>query len=539
MAGDQADRFTPRTLVPMVLLLGALSYATESQGAFYPGPFHLFAVLVGLALGAGLVVARPWAWIRDALADPFVAMAAALALVTVISSTVAGHPADAIGTVALLLTMIAAVTVVKALRPQDRRLLAAGIVLLAVIVAAVGWVAVVSRYQPDALTSQGLWRAASTLTYENALAAFLTAPALLCLDRVMTAPARSLAWSEAAYVLLVGMGAALSRGGTLGFLIAVAVLAVLRGPRTLLRLGPPVLGSAVSLACLAPSLPVDSSTHGVLAYAGLAVGGVMAAWTGGPRRRRVGAGLVTVAVLVGSAAVVSSAHVARQIGQARLSASSSDRAHEWAAAFDVARHHLFLGVGTARVPLQWDVGGTTYTVSFAHNEYLQLLTQDGVVGLAVLLVGLGCVLFRLARLRGRRTTWGAECGIACLVALLVQSSLDFLWHIPVIPVLMAVVLALSTTAEQESGTGTSTGPDLRHRTANILKAFSQPDRRRSEVWDTSPSTRVTAGGSSTPTVDAFVGSRRVPDSSSSWPRPSGALTTSSSSIRTRTHSSWC
>jgi hypothetical protein len=174
-------------------------------------------------------------------------------------------------------------------------------------------------------------------------------------------------------------------------------------------------------------------------------------------------------------------------------------------------------VGTARVFLQWDVGGTTYTVSFAHNEYLQLLTQDGVVGLAVLLVGLGCVFLRLARLRGRGTTWGAECGIACLVALLVQSSLDFLWHIPVIPVLTAVVLALSTTTEQESATGPSAGPHHRHRTANILRAFSQPDRRRSEVWDTSPSTRVTAGGSSTPSVGAFVGSRRVPDSSCSWP----------------------
>jgi hypothetical protein len=517
MAGDRADRFTTRTLVPMVLLLGALSYATQAQGAFYPGPFHLFVVLVGVALVAGLVVARPWAWVGDVLTDRVVVMAAALAVVTVISSTVAGHPADAVGTVALLLTMIGAVAVVKALRPEDRRLLTAGIVVLALIVAAVGFVAVVARYQPEALTSQGLWRAASTLTYENALAAFLTAPALLCLDRVMTAPARSLAWSEAAYVLLVGMGAALSRGGILGFVIGMAVLAILRGPRTLLRLGPPMLGAAVSLACLAPSLPVDSSTHGVLAYAGLAVGGAMAAWTGGSRRRRVGAGMVAVVVLAGAVAVAASAHVAHQIAQARLSASSSDRAHEWAAAVDVARHHLFLGVGTARVLLQWDAGGTTYTVSFAHNEYLQLLTQDGVVGLAVLLVGLGGVLLRLARLRGRGTTWGAECGIACLVALLVQSSLDFLWHIPVIPVLMAVVLALSTTTEQEPETGPSTGPHHRHRTANVLKAFSQPDGRRSEAWDTSPSTRVTAGGSSTPSVGAFVGSRKVPDSSCSGP----------------------
>lgn len=447
MARDGGVRGATGTLVPLVVLVGTLSYATESQGAFYPGPFHVFVVLVGVALVAGIVSTRASAWPRRLLADRLVVTLAALALVTVVSSALAGHPADAVGTVALLLTMIAAVAVVKALRPEDRRLLTAGIVVLAVIVAAVGWAAVVARRQPEALTSQGLWRAASTLTYENTLAAFLTAPALLCLDRVMTAPARRGAWSEAGYVLLVGIGAALSRGGLLGLLVGIAVLGALRGPPALLRLVPPVLGAVVALACLAPSVPVDSSRHVVLACAGLAVGAGVAPWTNGSRRRRVGTAVAGVAVVGGAVALVSTGHVAAEISRARLSASSSDRAHEWAAAFDVARHHLVLGAGTARVLLQWDSGGKVFTASFAHNEYLQLLTQDGLVGLLVLLVGLACVFVRLARLRGRTTAWSAPCGIACLIAVLVQSSLDFLWHIPVIPVLMAVVLALSTTAE--------------------------------------------------------------------------------------------
>lgn len=447
MAGDGASRVATRTIVPMVVLLGALSYATESQGAFYPGPFHVFVALVGAALLASLVVSRPSTWIRHALTDPLVLTAIALAVVTVTSSAVAGHPADALGTVALLLTMVGAVAVVKALRPEDRRLLAAGIVALAVIVAVVGWAAVVARWQPDALTGQGLWRAASTLTYENALAAFLTAPALLCFDRLMTAPARSMAWSAAGYLLLVGIGASLSRGGGLGLLVGLAVLGALRGPRTLLRLGPPVVGALVGLSCLAPSVPVDSSTHVALACAGLVGGGSLAAWTVGSRPLRIGAVAGAVVVLGVAVAVVSTGHIAGQIARARLSPSSSDRAHEWAAAFDIARHHLVLGVGTARVLLQWDIGGTVFTASFAHDEYLQLLTQDGVVGLAVLVVGLAGVFVRLAHLRARDTAWSASCGIACLVALLVQSSLDFLWHIPVIPVLMAVVLALAATEE--------------------------------------------------------------------------------------------
>jgi O-Antigen ligase len=340
------------------------------------------------------------------------------------------------------------VAVVQALGPGQRRLLVTGIVVLAVAVAVIGWVALVARWQPDALTSQGLWRAASTLTYENALAAFLTAPTLLCLDRLMTAPGHRPAWSEAAFLLLVGVGTSLSRGGVLGLAIGIAVLGILRGGRRLLPLVPPAVGALVALAGVAPGVPVGSARHVLLACAGLVLGAAMAtwstaSWTAASTRRRLVAAILAVAVLGLALALVSTDHVLGDIARVRASAASSDRAHEWAAAFDVARHHLLLGVGTARVLLQWSVGGQVFTATFAHNEYLQLLLQDGVVGLAVLLLGLVWVFVRLARLRHRATAWSAECGIACLAALLAQSSLDFLWHIPVIPVLLAAILALS------------------------------------------------------------------------------------------------
>jgi O-antigen ligase len=447
MAGDPGDQPTTTlvAVMPMALLLCALSYATDSQGAFYPGPFKVFVILVGAALVSCMAVGVSSGWAVRVLRDPLVLMTLALSLVTVVSSVVAGQAADAVGTVSLLLTMAAAVAVVKALRPEHRQLLVGGIVVIGVVVAGIGWGAVVARWQPDALTGQGLWRAASTLTYENALAAFLTAPALLCLDRLMNAGTRRPLWSGAAFVLLVGIGASLSRGGVLGLVIGLAVLGALRGPRRLLRLGPPAVGSVIALACLAPSVPVDTPAHVGLAGAGLVVGGALAAWTGGSPRLRAGAAAFGVVVLGVLVAVVSTGHVAREIAGARLSAASSDRAREWAAAFDVARHHLLLGIGTARVLLQWEAGGKLFTAAFAHNEYLQLLVQDGLVGLVVLLLGLVGVFVRLARRRGGSSAWSADCGIACLVAFLVQSSLDFLWHIPVIPVLLAVVLATATT----------------------------------------------------------------------------------------------
>jgi O-Antigen ligase len=474
MPGDLGDRVATPTVVPMALLLCALTYGAEAQGAFYPGPFHVFVVLIAVAVVASVPATRSRPWTSRILTDPLVVLGAVLALVTVTSSAVAGHPANAVGPGSLLLAMAGAIAVVKALRPEERRLLMAGIVVMAVVVAVVGWVAVVARRPPEALTGQGLWRAASTLTYENALAAFLTMPALFCFDRLMTSRDRRLAWSEGAYVLLVGLGASLSRGGVLGLLIGIAVLAVLRRPRTLLRLGPAVIGSLVALACLAPSVPVDSSMHVFLAVAGMVFGGAVAAWTVGTTRLRIGAAAAGIAVLAVLVVVVSSRHVAGEIARARLSAGSSDRAHEWAAAFAVARHHLLLGVGTARVLLQWQVDGKTFTAVFAHNEFLQLLTQDGIIGLGVLVVGLALVFRRLAvsrrlaRRRRQADVLSAECGIACLVALLVQSCLDFLWHIPVIPVLLAVVLAAATAV--------APGDEPRHGSPSVVPTFvRRPD----------------------------------------------------------------
>jgi len=453
-------------LVPMGLLLCALSYATDAQGAFYPGPFHVFVILVALALMASAVVTRERAraWLGAVGRDPLVGTVAALAVVTVLSSVVAGQATNAIGPVALLFMMAAVVAVVKSLPAEHRRLLVAGVVAIAVVVAAIGWVAVLARWQPNALTSQGLWRAASTLTYENALAAFLTAPALLCLDRLMTGTAHRTAWALSAYIVLLGIGASLSRGGFLGLVVGFVVLVAWRGPARLPAVAGPVIGSLIGLAGLAPSFPVSSAAQVAPAVVGLVVGGfvvgaLVAGWrvgegstVGGPeavttrwRRARVAVALVGIGVLAALVAAVSSRNVAHQIAQARFSAASSDRAHEWSAAWAVARHHLVLGVGTARVLLQWQEGTRVFTATFAHNEFLQLVVQDGLIGLAVLLIGLICIVSRLRRRRRQGSAWSVECALACLAALLVQSSLDFLWHLTVIPVLMAVVLATALT----------------------------------------------------------------------------------------------
>ena len=63
--------------------------------------------------------------------DPLLALTLVLAVVTAVSSAVAGHPSDAIGPVALLLTLTAVVMVVQSLGHRGRRMLVTGIVVLA------------------------------------------------------------------------------------------------------------------------------------------------------------------------------------------------------------------------------------------------------------------------------------------------------------------------------------------------------------------------------------------------------------------------
>ena len=91
MAGDAGGSGTMSdlgSLVPVALLLATLSYATESQGTFYPAPFHVFVILVTGSLVTTLVLPRSASWWRAIVRDPVVRLSVVLAFVTVKLPTV-------------------------------------------------------------------------------------------------------------------------------------------------------------------------------------------------------------------------------------------------------------------------------------------------------------------------------------------------------------------------------------------------------------------------------------------------------------------
>jgi hypothetical protein len=435
-----------------LLLVVALVVAIAAQGAYYGAGQRTVAVVLLLGLLTALR-ARPWAS-DDALLPPVWA-SATFAGWAAVSAAVAGDITAALPVIALLGGVTVVLLAVRRLTLGQREALAAAVVTVGVLAAAIGWVGVAWRITPWALADQGLWRAATTLTYANAAAGLLVPMALLAVARLAARP--GVPAIAAACLLLIGAGATLSRGGALALVVGAAVLATLLSPgRTLRVAGPPTLGAVVALAGLVPSMAASSPPRPVLAAAALVVGvGVAVGAAHLPSRLLV---LFLAAAVLAAGAVLAvggRGSNAATVASTRLTIASPDRAAAARAALQLAADRPLTGTGPGRAVLTWVQDSRRVTSRYAHNEYLQVLAELGFVGLALLIV----LLASLARTIwwGRPHTpstaiWAGA--VAGLAALAVHSALDFLWHLPAIPLAGAVLagLVLPIAIDPEGGT---------------------------------------------------------------------------------------
>jgi O-antigen ligase len=421
--------------VATVLVLVALVYAVLSHGAFYADELRVTTVLFVAAAVTSAVAVRPQRHELDA------AFWAPLALGGwyVIAGVAAHDAGGAVAAVSLLVSLASAVFVVRRASADERRVVLAGVVAVGVLVAATGWAGVALRQYPHALEDGGLWRAASTITYSNATAGLLAMVALLALGgfvRDRRGPS-----TIAAYMIVVGLLATLSRAGIIGFIIGFVVLIVTTRGRILVRTWQIFAGAALATITLLPSMPASHGARPALAFAGLAAGVLVV--LAPPRLVVVGA-LGCAALLVGSPQLRGDTSSAlHPIVSGRVSTDSPDRVHERNAALHLAATHLLAGAGPGRVDLHWDVvqpEPETMHVAYAHDEYLQTLDESGVVGLAIVVVGCGAVTLALIRRARTQRAANAAVVIAALVAVAVHSSMDFLWHVPVIPLAAALLV---------------------------------------------------------------------------------------------------
>jgi O-antigen ligase len=109
---------------------------------------------------------------------------------------------------------------------------------------------------------------------------------------------------------------------------------------------------------------------------------------------------------------------------------------------------LGTGLGTfASVYPAYDDSGKSVRYSHAHNDYLEYLSELGVVGLILLFGGLAFIVvssFLIWRVRRHPEVKGlALGGIVAVVAILIHSITDFNLHIPANMVLFTVILTLT------------------------------------------------------------------------------------------------
>ena len=443
--GPDAARALP---LHVLILVAALAAAILGQGAYYATGQHVVAVTLALATIAALR-ARPWTR-SDMRLGPLVGCAA-LAGWAVVSAALAGGVVSARATVAMLVGVAAVLVICRRSTPAQRDALAGAAVAIGVLAAATGWVGVAWRHTPWALPDQGLWRAATTFSYANAAAGLLVPLALLALAQRVAHP-RSQPLVLGGCLLLVGVGATLSRGGAVALTVGLAVLAWLLGPTRLIRaVGPCALGAAIALLGLAPSMPASRPPQATLAAGALVVGLLVAVGLTVLGRRAITVVVLGIAMIAALLLPRVLADTPAAILGSRISVASSDRVQAARAALRVVERRPWTGAGPGRAALYWvGADGRTLIVQYAHNEYLQVLAELGTIGLVLLLVLLAVVARMVSRGRdlvGTPATWA---GVAAgLSALAVHSSLDFLWHLPAIPLTGAVLVGLTTPPLQE------------------------------------------------------------------------------------------
>jgi O-antigen ligase len=442
-----AERAVPPSPVPPsrtasgvagLILLAAVAAGVAGQGAFYRPQQRLLGLLV---LAAAAVALPTWPLTRRE-ARLLLAPALALGAWALLDSALLDRPLGSAVQVALLLLVVVAVLLVCGrLSPVDRGTVLTGLLVIGLLVAATGWLGILGRIERWAWQGDGIWRAASTLSYPNAAAALLVPLVMVALARLVDAPG-SVPLALTGTGLLVGVGATLSRAGVLGLAVAVVVLARLRGPGRVGRAAVgPFLGAVVAVGFLLPSMPAGPARPApaiVGLAAGLALAAAAARLAGRPLVVTLaclllaGGGLLTLAV--GSPGTLGT------VADARVTLASPDRSAATRAALDIVIAHPVTGAGAGAAELRSTTpDGLTRRFAHSHDEYLQVAAELGLVGLVllvVLLVGLARLVWSGRAAGAEPAAWAAA--VAGTAGFAVHSTLDFVWHLPA--VLIAVLL---------------------------------------------------------------------------------------------------
>ena len=175
---------------------------------------------------------------------------------------------------------------------------------------------------------------------------------------------------------------------------------------------------------------------------------------------RAGAALAfAIVLLFGAIAVGGPGVFNRLLGTVNAADPTTGRAHFWNVTLDVIKNHPFIGSGLGSfgvIYTRYDYGNGMYRLEQAHNDYLQILADAGIVGA---LLGASFLIILFSRGFTRRNTddkfrRGIATGaLAGCFAVLVHSAFDFTLHTTSNALLFLVLAAMATLDRRVDETG--------------------------------------------------------------------------------------
>ncbi len=179
------------------------------------------------------------------------------------------------------------------------------------------------------------------------------------------------------------------------------------------------------------------------------------------RRRRSGrlkhvagrlgmAGVLLFSLFLGVILLGGEFSINRFIDSVNTDDPTTGRAHFWAVTLDIIRAHPYVGVGLGAfgvIYTRYDTRNGLYRLEQAHNDYLQVLSDGGIVG-AVLALSFVVLLFYKAISRAKSRDdfrrGVALAGLSGCFAVLVHSFFDFTLHTTSNALLFLVLAAIAT-----------------------------------------------------------------------------------------------
>ncbi len=166
---------------------------------------------------------------------------------------------------------------------------------------------------------------------------------------------------------------------------------------------------------------------------------------------KTGLALALIVALLGGVVLLGGEQaLSRFVGSVNSDDPTTGRAHFWSVTVDIIKNHPMLGTGLGAfgvVYTGYDSRNGLYRLEQAHNDYLQILSDAGIIGAIIGLVFV-ISLFRMGFARResrddfrRGVATGALAG--CF-AVLVHSFFDFTLHTPSNALLFLVLAALAT-----------------------------------------------------------------------------------------------